>query len=156
MPKKRPSCARLTTVIRARIYPVKDVVDRHSTGTRIHGERRDGYVRYHARARSAILLADWPRRNEQRSEAVKRRGERRGRYPSEGESTALGVRGGATMEGTRDACACFPASLSNYHAFCPLCSQVIKKKTYIPAWPACLACSACLPTSPGEVDLPCS
>ena len=94
MPKKRPSCARLTTVIRARIYPVKDVVDRHSTGTRIHGERRDGYVRYHARARSAILLADWPRRNEQRSEAVKRRGERRGRYPSEGESTALGVRGG--------------------------------------------------------------
>lgn len=59
------------------------------------------------------------------------------------------------MEGNGDACACFPASLSNYRAFCPIRSQVVEEKIYLPA---CL--SACLLASlvclPYLIDLPCS
>lgn len=140
-PDVEQSSPTIIIVIRARIHPAKNAVDvtvNHNVTTR--------YVRCRAGARSAILLADWPRRNEQRSEATK--GEERATRKAPKRGWVDGVRGctegeSATMEGNGDACACFPASLSNTaRAFCLLPSQVIEKEIYLPTClPVSLVCS---------------
>lgn len=113
-----------------------------STGTRIHSERTATYVAVLERVapycsridRGATSNAPRRRRGEERDEeGTRARVSRRRKGCAEG--------GGATMEGSGDACACFAASLSNYRAFCPLRSQVAEEKIYLPA---CLSVSLCL------------
>lgn len=129
--------------------------DRSSTGTRIHSERTATYVAVLERVapycsridRGATSNAPRRRRGEERDEeGTRARVSRRRKGCAEG--------GGATMEGSGDACACFAASLSNYRAFCPLRSQVVEEKIYLPA---CLSVSlALLVCLFYLVDLPCN
>lgn len=97
----RTSRARLTTVIRARIHSVRDAADRR----RLYTDRHTGgvnddvtatYVAVPERVAPYCLRIDRGatsnaperrQRGEERS-GEERRGERRGRHPSEGESTA--------------------------------------------------------------------
>lgn len=151
----RSSHIKSTAVIRARIHPVRDAADRR----RVHGytvnDVTTTYVAVLERVapycsridRGATSNAPRRRSGEERDEGGTRaRVSRRRKGCAEG--------GGATMEGSGDACACFAASLSNYRAFCPLRSQVAEEKIYLPArLSVSLALLVCLLYL---VDLPCN